>query len=73
MPTIKVKNIQSYIDAVRDKINLHYIIKPEGDFYLLDGVLVNAKLFDKAVAPIELQRNSIDKGFRLDGRSNWID
>lgn len=72
-PTLLVKNIQTYIDAINDKYNLHYVIKPEGDYYLVDGILLKASLVDRSLPSIVLQKATLDKGMRLDSRSNWID
>jgi len=73
MPTLKVKNIQTYIDANQDYRDKYYIITPEGDFYLHEGIRIPAKQFEMAMPVIDLQRAGLDKGFRLDGRTNWID
>lgn len=73
LPTLKVMNIQAYIDANKDAKNMHYIIKPDGDYYLINGVMVLASLFEKPTQAIQLQKAAVDKGLRLDGRTNWME
>jgi hypothetical protein len=74
MPTIKVKNIQSYIDSYKERENNYAVIQPDGNyFYLVNGNVVNGLEFESEMPYPELQKNAVFKGQNLDGRSNWID
>mgnify|MGYP007099629104 CR=1 FL=1 len=72
LPTLKVKNIGPYLDSIRDAANKHFICLPDGSkFYCIGGKMIPEKDFFMPMAT--LQRNITDKGFLLDGRSNWIE
>lgn len=73
-PYIKVKNISTYIAANRERDNHYAIYYPSGYFvYIHNGIAVDGIEFEANHPPPVLQENKLDKGFRLDSRSNWFD
>ena len=71
-PTIKVKNIGSYLDEIRDQKNRHYIIMPNGnDFFCVNNEMIPAVNIPTYIP--QLQKKGVYKGNNLDGRSNWIE
>ena len=68
---LKVKNISTYIQGVKDQINRHYIIKEDGsEYYLLNGEMIPAQMVEDSIP--ELQKVAIFKGNGLDGRTHWL-
>ncbi len=73
-PYIKVRNIDKYIQAIKDRYNSYFIIKGDGSYvYLCNGIEVPGNEFEANNPIPELQKNVTHKGFSLDGRTNWIE
>lgn len=73
-PYLIVKNIDVYIQANIDRSNSYAIIKPSGEYvYLCNGIEMPGNEFEANNPMPQLQKNAENKGYRLDGRTNWID
>jgi allantoicase len=73
-PYVKVRNVNHYIEAQKERDNNYAIIKGDGSYvYRINGFEVDGRTFESNNPAITLEPNKVSKGFRLDSRSNWFD
>lgn len=73
-PYVRVKNIDVYQQALKDRANTYCIIKGDGSYvYLLNGEEIPGHEWEANNPVPTLQANRNDKGFLLDSRTNWFD